>query len=86
MYICTYVLYIYTIVCIYVYTYIDIDTHHIFIISSIGYLHCFHTLAPVNSAAVNTGVPVAFLIRVFTFSGHLPGSRIVGLYGSSIFS
>lgn len=50
MYICTYVLYIYTIVCIYVYTYIDIDTHHIFIISSIGYLHCFHTLATVNSA------------------------------------
>ena len=70
----------------YTHIYTDIDTHHIFIILSTGYLHCFHILAIVNSAAVNTGVPVAFLIRVFIFSGYLPRSRIVGSYGTSIFS
>ena len=37
-----------------------------------------------NSAAMNTGVRVSFWIMVF--SGYMPKSRIVGSYGSSIFS
>ena len=43
-------------VCIYIYI------HHIFFIHSSvdGYLHCFHVLAIVNSASVNTGVHMSF--------------------------
>ena len=48
------------------------------------YLNCVHVLAIVNSAAVNTGVPVSFGIMVF--SGYMPRSEIVGSYSSSIFS
>ena len=33
-------------------------------------LGCFHVLAIVNSAAMNTGVYVSFQIRVFIFSGY----------------
>ena len=44
---------------------------------------CFHVLAVVNNAAVNTEVPVSFQIMVF--SGYMPGSGIVWSYGSSIF-
>ena len=46
----------------------------------------FHVLAIVNSAAVNTGVPVSFWISVFGFFGYIPRSGIAGSYGSSIFS
>ena len=35
---------------------------------------------------MNTGVHVFFLIRVLVFSGYMPKSEIVELYGSSIFS
>ena len=50
-----------------------------------GYLGCFHVLAIVNSAAVNTGVRVSF--RSMIFSGYMPRSGIAGSYGSSsIFS
>ena len=60
--------------------------YHIFFIRSSvdGHLGCFHVLAIVNSAAVNTGVRVSFWIMVF--SGYMPRSGIAGSYGSSIFS
>ena len=49
-----------------------------------GHLGCFHVLAIVYSAAMNTGVHVSF--RIMVFSGYMPRSRIAGSYGSSIFS
>ena len=60
--------------------------YHIFFIHSSvdGHLGCFHVLAIVNSAAVNTGVHVSFQIMVF--SRYMPRSGIAGSYGSSIFS
>ena len=57
--------------------------HIVFIHSSVdGHLGCFHVLAIVNSAAVNIGVHVSF--RITVFSGYMPGSGIVGSYGSSV--
>ena len=44
----------------------------------------FHVLAIVNSSAVNIGVPVSFVITVF--SRYLAMIGIAGSYGSSIFS
>ena len=60
--------------------------YHIFFIHSSvdGHLGCFHVLAIVNSAAMNTGVHVSFPIIVL--SGYMPRSGIVGSYGNSIFS
>ena len=43
-------------------------------------------LAIVNNAAMNIGLQVFFLIRVFVFFGYKPRNGIAGLYGSSIFS
>ena len=69
-------------VCMYTHTY-----YIILIQSSIdGHLACFHVLATVNSAAMNTGVHVSFQISVFIFSKYIHSSGIAGLYGSSIFS
>ena len=48
------------------------------------HLGCFHVLVVVNSAVVNVGVHLSFLIMVF--SRYMPGSRIVESYSSSIFS
>ena len=60
--------------------------YHIFFVHSsvVGHLGCFHVLAIVNSASVNIGVLVSYLIMVF--SGYMPRSVIAGSYGSSIFS
>ena len=44
-----------------------------------GHLGCFHVLAIVNSAAINTGMHVSFQIMVF--SGYMPKSgHMVVLY------
>ena len=57
-----------------------------FIYSSVdGHLGCFYVLAIVNNAAMNFGVHVSFLIRVFIFSGYMPRSGIAGSYGNSTF-
>ena len=71
-----------------------VHIYHIFFIHSSvdGHLGCFCVLAVVNSvlavvnATVNIGVHVSFWIRVFVFSGGMPGSGITGSYGSSVFS
>ena len=57
--------------------------YHNFIHSSVdGHLGCFHVLAIVNSAAMNTGVHVSFSILVS--SGYMPRSGIAGSYGGFI--
>ena len=54
-----------------------------FIQSSVnGHLSCFHVLAIVNSAAMNTGIHVYFSILVS--SGYMPRSGIAGSYGGFI--
>ena len=59
--------------------------HHIFIHSPVdGHSDCFHVLAIVNSAAMNTGVHVSFWI--IALSGYMPRSGIAGSHGNSIFS
>ena len=60
--------------------------YHIFFIHSSvhGYLHHFHVLATVNSAAMNIGMHVSFLITVLY--GYMPRSGIAGSYGICIFS
>ena len=49
-----------------------------------GHSPCFHVVAIVNSAAMNIGVNVSFLMKVL--SGYMPRSGIAEFYGSSIFS
>ena len=51
-----------------------------------GHLGCFHVLAIVNSAAVNTAVHISFRIKIFIFSGYMPRSGFTGSDGSFIFS
>ena len=60
--------------------------YHIFLTHSSddGHLGCFHVLAIVNTAAMNTGVHVSFSVNVL--SGYLPRSGTAGSYASSIFS
>ena len=42
--------------------------YHIVIHSCVnGHLGCFHILATVNSASINTGVPVSFKVSDFFF-------------------
>ena len=57
---------------------------HIFFIrgSVDGHLGCFHVLAIVNRAAMNTGVHVSFSVLVS--SGYMPSSGIAGSYGGFI--
>ena len=60
-------------------------SHFYFMHSSVnGHLSCFHVLAIVNTAAMNTGVHVSF--RTTFFSSYMPRCRIAGSDGSSIFS
>ena len=60
-------------------------SHFFFMHSSVnGHLSCFHVLAIVNSADMNTGVHVSF--RTTFFSSYMPRCRIAGSDGSSIFS
>ena len=57
--------------------------HNFYIRSSVnGHLGCFHVLAVVNSAAMNTGVHVSLSILVS--SGYVPRSGIPGAYGGFI--
>ena len=60
--------------------------YHIFFIHlpDDGHLGCFPVLATVNSAAMNTGMCVSFLIRVF--SRYMSRSGIAGSQGNSVFS
>ena len=76
---------------IYIYTHTHTPTHththtpHL-LYPSLGLwaLGCFHILAVVNSAAMNTGVHVS--LQSMIFSEYIPRSGIAGSYGSSVFS
>ena len=59
--------------------------YHMFFIhsSADGRFGCFHVLATVNSATMNTEVHVSF--RVIVFSGSCPGVGLLD-HGSSVFS
>ena len=53
--------------------------HNFFIHSSVdGHLDCFHVIAVVNSASMNSGIHVAFSILVS--SVYMPRSGIAGSY------
>ena len=57
--------------------------HNFFIHSSVdGCLGCFHVLAIVSSAAVNSGIRGS--LSVLVSSGYMPRSGIAGSYGGFI--
>ena len=57
--------------------------HNFFIHSSVdGHLVCFHVLAIVNNAAMNSGIHVSFSILVS--SVYMPRNGIAGSYGGFI--
>ena len=47
-----------------------------------SHLVCFHVLAIVNSAVMNTRIHVSF--GIMAFSGYIPRSQVAGSYGSFI--
>ena len=52
--------------------------YHIFIYSTDDrHSSCFHVLAVLNNAAMNTGVHVSLLITVFIFSGYMLKSEML---------
>jgi hypothetical protein len=63
-------------------------TPHIILIHSsvVGHLGCFHSLAIMNSTAIDTGVQECLLYLDLHFFGHIPRSGITGSYSSSVFS
>ena len=62
--------------------------YHIFFIHSSvdGHFECFHFLAIVDNAAMNTGVPISFGISFFIFLGYIPSGELAGSYGGSFYS
>ena len=57
--------------------------HNFFINSSIdGHLGCFHVLAIVDSAVMNTGIHVS--LSIWVYSGYMPRSGIAGSYDDFI--
>ena len=70
-------MYMYTYIHICVYTYTHTHTHHhnfCIHLSVDGHLGCFHVLATVKSAAINTGVHASLSIR-FSQLGWLSGRK-----------
>ena len=68
--------------------YFIVYAYRIFFIhlSLYGHLCCFHVLVIINCVAMNTGVHVSFLIRVFIFSGCVHRNGTARPCSSSIFS
>jgi hypothetical protein len=54
--------------------------------SLVCHLGCSHSVAIVNSAAINLGVQVSLLHPDLHYFGYMPRRGITGLYCSSIFS